>query len=286
MEPYIEAILFPTPPLQLGLIEKYKAGIILIPLKEKSEEKIPCYFQNNPESKDLVIIFHGNGSDMLELPSFAPELCKKNNVNILIPEYPGYSLYTSPHSPEKCLENALIIYDFILNNMKNIFEKNIYILGRSLGTAVATFLSSQRNPAGTFLISPFTSFASVGAHDEEDCNILSKYFRTIDYIDKIKTPILFIHGKSDYLVNYEESVKLFEKCNKDIKKEIILKEDMGHNFFYQFLRDEIIPCIADFAKKNCNWNNEVNNDKNIIDLDKKFYINDEDIKIILKYFKR
>ena len=82
MEPYIEAILFPTPPLQLGLIEKYKAGIILIPLKEKSEEKIPCYFQNNPESKDLVIIFHGNGSDMLELPSFAPELCKKNNSRI------------------------------------------------------------------------------------------------------------------------------------------------------------------------------------------------------------
>ena len=62
---------------------------------------------------------------------------------------------------------------------------------------------------------------------------------------------------------------------------------MGHNFLYEFLRDEIIPSIVDFAKKNCFWNSEVNigENKNIIDFDKKFYINDEGIKNILIYFK-
>jgi hypothetical protein len=73
------------------------------------------------------------------------------NINILIPEYPGYSIYNSPLSSEKCLENSLIIYDFILNNIENITEKNIYILGRSLGTGPAIYLSSKRNPAGLFL---------------------------------------------------------------------------------------------------------------------------------------
>ena len=287
MDMYVGALLFPTPFLKLEYLEKYKTGIIQIPLNENSTEKIPCYFQKNPESNDILIIFHGNGSDIFNLAYYTPEISKKNNINILIPEYPGYSIYTTLHSPEKCLENALIIYDFVLNNIKNISEKNIYILGRSLGTSVAAFLASQRNPAGTFLISPFTTYASVGQHDEEYNKILSEYFRTIDYIDKIKTPILFIHGKSDYLVKCEESLRLFEKCNKDIKKEIVLKEDMGHNFLYEFLRDEIIPSIVDFAKKYCSWNNEINNgeNKNIIDFDKKFYIDDEGIKNILIYFK-
>ena len=286
MDPYIEAILFPTPLLELKYLKKYKEGIIQIPISEKNKERIPCYFQKKKESKDILIIFHGNGSDIFNLSYYAKEISEKNNINLIIPEYPGYSIYITPHSEEKCLENSLIIYDFILNNIKNISEKNIYILGRSLGTAIASYLSSKRNPAGVFLISPFTCFASVGLHDEEDTLILSKYFRVIDYIDKIKSPILFIHGKCDPLVNYNESVTLYEKCNKNFKKEIILIEDMDHNFLYDFLRDKIIPCIIDFAKKNCFWNNETKNDKeNLIDFDKNFYINEEEINNVINIFK-
>jgi hypothetical protein len=287
MDPYIEAILFPTPPLELKYLNKYKEGIIQIPISEKNKERIPCYFQKKKESKDILIIFHGNGSDIFNLSYYAKEISEKNNINIIIPEYPGYSIYITNHSEQKCLENSLIIYDFILNNIKNISEKNIYILGRSLGSAVASFLASKRNPAGIFLISPFTSFASVGLNDEEDKQILSKYFRIIDYINKIKSPILFIHGKSDPLVNYKESITLFEKCNKDIIKEIVLIEDMAHNFSFYFVRDRIIPCINNFAKKNCLWKSEIENEKdlNIIDFDKKFYINEEEINNIIKYFE-
>ena len=146
-------------------------------------------------------------------------------------------------------------------------------------------MASKRNPAGVFLISPFTTFASVGNHDEEEKNILINYFRSIDYVDKINSPLLFIHGKCDYLVNYEESIKLYEKCNKNIKKEIILKEKMGHNFLYDFLEDEIIPCISDFAEKFCFRKNKKEND-NIIDLDKKFFMSNEEFNKILKYFKQ
>ena len=281
MDPRILNIIFPRPLLERDPLYKYKEGIILIPTES---EKIPCYFQKNPESNDILIIFHGNGSDMMELPDVASEISSKYKINILVPEYPGYSIYNSKRSHEKCLENSLIIYDFVLNNMKNITEKNIYILGRSLGSSVAIYLSSKRNPAGTFLISAFTDFSKVGDRDEEDKKILAKTFRSIDYVDKIKSPVLFIHGKCDFLVDYEESVKLFDKCDKNIKKEIVLKEDMEHNFFLDYLNDEIIPCIADFAKRNCSWNNEIKegNSINMIELDKKFYITDEEINNILK----
>ena len=284
MDPYILANIFPRPLLELDDVTKYKEGIIQIPAKE---EKIPCYFQKYEKSNKILIIFHGNGSDIFNLPYYASEISKTYEVNLLIPEYPGYSIYRVPPSPEKCLENSLIIYDFILNNFKNIREENIYILGRSLGSSVAIYLSSKRNPAGVFLLSAFSDFSKVGKRDEEDSKILSNYFRSIDYIDKVKAPILFIHGKNDYIVNYEESNKLYEKCNKEVKKEIVLIDNMGHNFLYEFLRDEIIPYITKFIKKYCFWNNELKSENNIneIDLDKKFYITDEEIDNIIKEIK-
>ena len=83
---------------------------------------------------------------MVDLISDVPE---KYNINILLPEYPGYSIYNKHKSSKICLENSLIIYDFVLNNNKNITKNNIYILGRSLGTGPAIYLASKRNPAAT-----------------------------------------------------------------------------------------------------------------------------------------
>ena len=290
MEPYIEATLFPMPMVELKLINKYKEGIIQIPTERKKPqsneiEKIPCYFQKNEKSNNILIIFHGNGYDIFNFTYYCKEISKKNNINILLPEYPGYSIYISPHSQEKMFENSLIIYDFILNNIKNISDKNIYVLGRSLGSSVAIYLASKRNPAGVFLISPFTTFASVGDHDDEDTKILENFFRSIDYVENVNSPLLFIHGKCDYLVDYEESKKLYEKCNKNNKKEIVLKEGMGHNFMYEFLTNEIIPSINDFVNKFCFKDKEKENNI-IVDFDKNCYISNEELNNILNYFEK
>ena len=123
MDPYILALLFPRPMLDLKILEKYYHNIIEIPTERynediKMKEKIPCYFHKNKESSNILIIFHGNGSDMLNLPYYVSKISEAYKINVLIPEYPGYSIYRSIPSPEKCLENSLIVYDFILNNIK------------------------------------------------------------------------------------------------------------------------------------------------------------------------
>ena len=93
MDPYIEANLFPRPLVELKLLKKYKDGLIQIPtqrIKEQSKEieKIPCYFQKNEESNNILIIFNINGSDIFNLTYYVKEISQKNNINILLPEYP------------------------------------------------------------------------------------------------------------------------------------------------------------------------------------------------------
>ena len=272
----INKIIFPFPIFNKSNLVTFRKNVIHIPTKNE-KEKIPCLFQKKEKSDKILIIFHCNGADMFNIFEIINQLFGNYNINILIPEYPGYSIYNSPLSSEKCLENSLIIYDFILNNIENITEKNIYILGRSLGTGPAIYLSSKRNPAGTFLISPYTTFGAVGGsyHSEKIIEALSKHFRSIDYIDKIKTPLLIIHGVPDNLINCEEAKILYGKCSNDIIKELKLINNMGHNYSTKFLSKVIVPYIIDFANKHCNlkdFKNE-NNEENkvIIDFDKNIY---------------
>ena len=121
----------------------------------------------------------------------------------------------------------------------------------------------------------------MGKHDEEDRLILSKYFRSIDYIDKVKSPILFIHGKDDQIINFSEAIQLYEKCQNNIKKEINLINGLTHNFYYEELINDIIPYIINFTNKYCPLN-DFESIKINIEFDNKFYdLSEELIKELM-----
>ena len=83
-----------------------------------------------------------------------------NQINILLVEYPGYSVYKSDKSAETILEDSLCVFDYLTQTLK-INPGNIIVFGRSIGTGPATYLSSLRKPASLILMSPFTSLRAV-----------------------------------------------------------------------------------------------------------------------------
>ena len=272
-----EDFIFPAPYFDEKSLPSFSEHLIEIPTgrknKDNTEEKIPCLVKKCQNSKTLLILFHCNGGDMFSAFDFAPLFTKKININVLVPEYPGYSIYKSEKSTQKCLEDSLIIYDFCLKNMKNLSENNIYVFGRSLGSGLAVNLSSQRHPAGTFLLSPYTTFAAVGKkyHNEDFYNKLTHHFRSIDFIDKIECPLCIIHGKNDKLIYCSEAEELFKKCEKNDKKELYLIDGMGHNDILFYI-SEMTELILKFIEKYSLYNKNQEND--FLDLDRKFYIND------------
>jgi len=79
---------------------------------------------------------------------------------IIIVEYPGYSIYKTDKDADKLLDDALIVFDYLTDEL-NINSSNIYIYGRSIGSGPALYVSSKRKPGGLVLISPFTSIQAV-----------------------------------------------------------------------------------------------------------------------------
>ena len=274
-----EDFIFPTKSFNPEIINKYSEYLIEIPTGRKNEkneeEKIPCLFKKYPKSNYLLISFHCNGINMFSSFDTISKIAKKFHFNCLVPEFPGYSLYNYPKDSQKCLDNSLIIYDFAINNIKNISEKNIFVFGRSLGTGPATYLASKRNPAAVILLSPYTTFAEVARnyHEKDFYDKLTKHLRSIDYIDKIKIPLCIIHGNDDKLIDCSEAKKLYEKCTENNNKELHFVDKMGHNDIFFYL-GEMKEIIENFLNKHCPVN-KPNKDESEIELklDKKYFYN-------------
>ena len=182
----------------------------------------------------------------------AEGLWEKLDMNIIIIEYPGYSIYPGEPNAKKILENTDIVYDFIKNEF-NIEDKNIFIFGRSIGTGPAIYLASIRKPNALFVVSSFTSIRTVAGNIVGPLKYLVKdRFLSKDYIKNVSCPTFFIHGKSDPLIPYEETLALIDMCK--CKKDSLLPNHMTHNDFD--LESDITEPINKFVAENCEVDKE------------------------------
>ena len=231
------------------------------------EDYIPCLFYRKRESKNFLIYFHGNSENVFQIENYGLDFRSYLEMNVILVEYPGYFLENKNSSnPNVFFDNSLIVYDWIKSTFK-ASDNQIFVCGRSLGTSPSIYLSSHRNPKALFLISAFTSIKNV-ASDKYLNIFVEQIFKSIDHIENIKCPILFIHGTNDSTILYHHSEKLWQKAkinNENTK--IILRQGKDHNNLN--LKEDIIDNIIGFCseKKLLNNENMIDNTKIIKDDD-------------------
>lgn len=165
---------------------------------------------------------------------------------MLAVEYPTYGLYSPapPLEEETIKEDAEIVYSYLRYSI-GLAEKQIIVFGRSIGSGPAVHLASKHNPLMLFLFSPFKSIREAAA--ALTFSLLAKFikerFRNIDHIDKVKSPVLIIHGKEDKIVPVSHSEELFYKCIAE-KKKLVVSQTMSHNQFD--ISDDLINPLLNF----------------------------------------
>mmetsp|Transcript_46796 Transcript_46796/g.61922 ORF Transcript_46796/g.61922 Transcript_46796/m.61922 type:complete len:107 (-) Transcript_46796:556-876(-) len=83
-------------------------------------------------------------------------------INLMAVEYPGYGIYEDAEGPSeaKIFNDADLVYTFV-QSMSTLKQKDIILLGRSLGSGPATYIAANHEPGGLILMSPYTSIKSV-----------------------------------------------------------------------------------------------------------------------------
>ncbi len=113
--------------------------------------------------------------------------------------------------------------------LKHYDESVITLYGRGIGATFATYLSSINNPKQLILESPlYNLFYTAKFHYPfVPAKLISRYkFETAAYITKVTCKIFIFHGKINELVNYKNSLKLYELSKSNI--ELILIPDGNH----------------------------------------------------------
>ena len=71
------------------------------------------------------------------------------------------------------------------------------------------------------------------------------------HIDKIKAPLLIVHGRRDYNVRVEQAETLMDALDeKDIPYEVLIKKEEGHGFRLEENRVELYTVMEEFFEKN------------------------------------
>jgi len=191
-----------------------------------------------------LVLFHGNAGDLSNRIYKLNEL-NKLDINILLISWRGFSGNKGSPTEKNLYEDAEAAIKWL--NKKKVENNQIILYGESLGSGVAVEIGKKNNFNGIILESPFTSL-------ENSAKIYYPYlpvkfllkdrYDSINKIDKIRTPILIMHGKKDDIVPFSMGKELFEKANNP-KYSYFTLDDVHMMEF----NDQLLKNIKNFIEK-------------------------------------
>ncbi len=161
-----------------------------------------------------VLVCHGNaGNISLPLRQQWSRALLEQGVGIVSFDYRGYGASADgPLDEEALYRDARAVYDW-MTGARGIDPQHIIIYGHSLGSGVASQLASQVEAAGLILEGAFTSVPDVGATRFPWLPVrllASERFASVERIDSIAMPKLFMHATDDQVIPLVFGQRLFD----------------------------------------------------------------------------
>ena len=171
-------------------------------------------FLPHPKPRAIILYAHGNGGNVGMWGHVARQLRDRNKVAILVFDYRGYGRSEGTPSEQGVLMDARAARAWLARRT-GVAEKEIVLMGRSLGGGVAVDLAANDGARGLVLQSTFTSLPDVAATRMPVAPMLMKYrFDSLSKIAKYHGPVLISHGDADGLIPFEQGKRLFATANE------------------------------------------------------------------------
>ncbi len=195
---------YPTPKI---IAANYKNMFL-----ENDNEKINIIVLNEGH-ENAILYFGGNAESMAQSADYIAGQFPEFTVYLM--DYRGYGLSTGEASEEGLYSDALCLYDKVKAQ-----HTRISVGGRSLGTAVATYVAANREVSKLALITPFDSIVNVAQdrypvypvslllHDKYDSKSRVKDIKAKTFIVIAENDEVIPLGRTKALINAFPKVQL------------------------------------------------------------------------------
>jgi hypothetical protein len=178
-----------------------------------------------PEANKCILFSHGNAQDLNQC---RPIIKRFNDLgySAFTYDYPGYGLSKGVASEKSFFQAAKEAYRY-LTLEKGFQENQIILYGYSIGSGPTSELAQTTNAAAAIIEGGFTSPYRIYTR----YGILpGDFFRNIRKINKIKKPLLVLHGTKDPTVPYSHGLRLFKRANHPKQMETFPEGKHGNLF--------------------------------------------------------
>lgn len=195
-----------------------KTPFELVSLQAPGGPRLAAFVLRGPSDeaaieRPWVIFLHGNASTIASrLNILHCDRLAQLGVNVFAPEYRGYGGLDGVPSETGIETDARTAYDYLRREL-HADPKRIVIYGWSLGSAVAVDLASQVEEAAVVLEGAPASIVAIGQRQYPYFPIrliIRNPFESIAKIDRIGSPVLFLHSPEDDVIPIAEGRRLFE----------------------------------------------------------------------------
>ena len=157
------------------------------------------------------------------------ELHDRHAVTVLGFDYRGYGRSAGVPSEAGLLQDARAAREWLAKRT-GIAEREIVLMGRSLGGGVVVDLAAKDGARGLILESTFTSLPDVADHHlplVPSRLLMQNRFNSLSKIGQYQGPLLQSHGDADRVVPYALGKQLFEAAAGP--KQFVAIEGGDHN---------------------------------------------------------
>jgi uncharacterized protein len=180
------------------------------------------------ERRAVVLIAHGNAGHVASRAPWLLYLQKSSHVSVFMFDYRGYGRSEGAPTVAGAIEDAIAAREKLCE-LADVKNSEIFIMGESLGGAIAVQLAAESAPRGLILQSTFSSLRDVAAvHYPKLAWLVPKHkLDSGSRIGQYHGPLLQSHGSKDSTIPVALGEKLFQAANEP--KQFVKIEDVDHN---------------------------------------------------------
>jgi uncharacterized protein len=187
------------------------------------------WYLPHPQPRGVALFCHGNAGNITGLASSLQVLSERHGLTAMTFDYRGYGRSEGRPSERGILQDARAARRWLASR-SGVGERDIIIMGQSLGGAVAIDLAAQDGARALVVASTFTSLPDVGANHMPW--LLPRWNMTLrlDSLSKIKNyrgPLLISHGDADETIPFAHGEKLYAAAPGS--KRFVCERGLGHN---------------------------------------------------------
>jgi uncharacterized protein len=172
----------------------------------------------SPDTAPWVLFLHGNAATVAAKVNIAhyTEL-RRLGLNVMAPEYRGFGGLDGLPTESVLAADARAAYNY-LRNQRAVSPSRLVIYGWSLGSAVAVGLASAVEAGGLILEGAPSSLVAIGQQQYPFFPVrwlMRNPFDSIQKIDRVGAPMLFLHSPEDAVVPIGEGRRLYAAARGD-----------------------------------------------------------------------